>query len=286
MYIGVLSPQRDLPLLRRISLEDRPDRLARGHPRAKPRGHVVERQAPTRGASAASAGRRETRPARRSAGAGGPAGARSTTRRAPRSGCCGRASPAAASFPSAGRRGREAAARSPRRPDAHDRPIGVPARLDEERERARRAGGAQHEEPGLGGPRCPRRTATRSARASVTRGRRSASPASASMDGPGELDVADPHRSRRRGRRDVPGRSHRDDGDPVRARPKRRAVRARPNQSSVPLSGMSAAQHPLLPVHEQAGACAARTPCSTRGSCRDGRRRRARRRSGSRRDER
>ena len=55
MYIGVLSPQRGLPFLRRVGLEDRGDRLSGRHLRVESRRDVGRRRAPTRAASGSGA---------------------------------------------------------------------------------------------------------------------------------------------------------------------------------------------------------------------------------------
>ena len=239
-------------MLRRICLEDRTDRLTRGHPRAKPRGHVVERQTPL--------------PERRQPpqvvekrvrldGAPVPVGQLGHEVR-----LVGYRDPAVPVQ-------HHPQQRRSRAPDAEDEKRGLAHRGGPTRTTARSAcpcastksvnvpgaaGGAQHEEPGLGGPRAPGEPPREASRV----GEHADAEALRRLGvdgGPGELDVADPHRSRRRGRRDVPGPVDRDDGDPVRARPIRVAVpAAEPVERS--LERHEPAQHPLLAVHEQTGA--------------------------------
>ncbi len=244
-----LVPPAGLALEGGVRLEDRADRLARGHPRPQPCGHVVEREAPL--------------PERRQPpqiveervgidGAPVPAGQLWNEVRL----VGDRDRAVAVEHHAQQRRPRAANAEDEERGPAH---FGgstctialsaCPSRLDEEREGAGRPGRAQNEQA----RRVRARPACEPPGEAKRVGHDADAEALAGLDGdlgPRELDVADPDRNGRRGRRRVSRPIDRDDRDRVRARPERASVPpAEPVERS--LERHAAAQHPLLPVHEQ-----------------------------------
>ena len=252
MYIGVLSPQRCLPCAGRVRLEDGADRLARRHPGAQPRAPPRPATVPTRGASAACAGRRGTRrrsterPRCRWASWGTKYDSSGTAIRLLRSSMT-RSSVVPERRTPRTRSGGSLTAP----PDVHDRPIGVAARLDEEGERAGRPGRAQDER--LPAPRVPVPPANRQAkvcRVGASRRRRIACRPPRRGRIRRELDVAELHGHAARRPRAVPGPVDRDEprsrtcpagtGAVLAAEPVERSLERR-----------APAQHPLLAVDEE-----------------------------------